>query len=390
MKLLEAYALATGTKINKPFIYKAFFPLPFQKYVTIHASAGMPAKEYAFWEDVVELIKPTLDKNGIHIVQIGGNEDEPIKHCFHLQGKTNIHQTAYVLSNSVLHLSNDSFSAHVAGAMDIPLVVIYGSTTVANHSPYFFNKNATTFIEADLGGNKPSFAREEDPKMVDTIVPEKIANAALKTLEEKLVTRQTLKLGQYYPTYIVEYIPDHILPANHLAGGVINIRMDYCFDEANFTRAIYNRKCNVITDKPIDIKLIRSFKKHVNRLSLEVFETTSPEYVKQVKATGIDVHLFTKETDEQKLKDLRLRHFEFEIVQEKPITKESLDIKDKVGYNTCYKTNKFILAKEGIFLSKADWKAKKSVKDFNDNIREINDVPEFWEEVDYFYIFNKE
>lgn len=389
MKLLEAYALGSGLKINKPFIYKAFYPLPFQKYITVHASAGMPAKEYAFWEDVIELVKPTLDKHGISIVQIGGKDDESLKHTFSLLGRTNIHQTAFVLSNSILHMSNDSFSAHVAGAFDIPLVSIYGSTTVANHSPYFYNKEKTTFIEATRSGHKPSYSREEDPKMVDTIYPELIANAVLKNFDEK-VTRQTLKLGQYYPTYIVEFIPDHVLPTNQLPGGVINIRMDYCFDEKNFTRAVYGRKCNVITDKPIDIKLIRSFKTHINRLSLEVFMDTAPEYVKQVKATGVDLHLFTKEVDEEKLKSLRLKHFEFEIVQEKPITKESLDIKDKIGYNSCYKTNKFILAKDGIFLSKADWKAKKAVKDFNDNTREIPDVPEFWEEVDYFYIFNKE
>lgn len=389
MKLLERYALSTGLKINKPFIYKAYYPLPFQKYITIHPSAGMPAKNYAFWEDVLELMKPTLDKLGIHIIQVGGQDDEALKFCNNLQGKTNIQQTAYILSNSLLHLSNDTFSAHVAGAMDIPLVTIYGSTTVANHSPYFYDKTKTTFLEADRNGHRASYASEEQPRMVDRIKPEDIANAALKIFETS-VSRKSLKMGEFYPTYIVEYIPDHVIAPSYLAGGVINIRMDYVFDEKNFGKVIYNRKCNVITDKPIDIKLVRSFKAHINRMSFEVFMDTNPDYVKQLKATGIDLHLFTKESDDEKLKELRLKHFEYEIIQEKPITKESLDIKDKVGYNTCYKTNKFILAKGGVFLSRADWKANKSVKNFDDNTREIQDTPEFWEEVEYFYIFNKE
>ncbi len=389
MKLLERYALSTGLKINKPFIYKSFYPLPFQKYITVHPSAGMPAKNYAFWEDVVELIKPTLDKHGIEIVQIGGQDDEPLKYCHHLQGKTNIQQTAYVLSNSIMHLSNDTFSAHIVGAMDIPLVSIYGSTTVANHSPYFYNKDKTTFIEADRNGHRASYASEESPRMIDRIKPEDIANAALKLFDTS-VSRKTLKMGEFYPTYIIEYIPDHVIAQNYLAGGVINIRMDYAFNEENFCKVIYNRKCNIITDKPISIKLIRSFKAHINRISFEVLLETEESYIKQLKSTGIDIHLFTKEADEEKLKQLRLKHFEFDIVQEKPITKENLDIKDKVGYNTCYKTNKFILAKDGIFLSKADWKANKPVKDFDDNIREIQDIPAFWEEIEYFYLFNKE
>ncbi len=388
MKLLERYSLSTGLKINKPFIYKAFYPLPFQKYITIHASAGMAAKNYSFWDDVIQLIKPTLDKNGLSIVQIGGEEDEPLNHCHHLQGKTNVMQTAYVLSNSVLHLSNDSFSAHVVASMEVPLVTIYGSTTVKNHSPYFFNPAISTFIEADRGGNKPSYAAEETPKMVDTIKPEDIANAALKQFNES-VSRKTLRMGEFYPIHIIEYVPDHVLAPHLLADGIVNIRMDYCFNEDNFVKVIYGRKSNVITNKLIDIKFIRSFKRNINRFSFEVSTETPTEYIKQVKSTGIDMHLFTRELDEEKLKELRLKHFEFEIEQEKPITKDSLDIKDKVGYNTYYKTNKFLLAKDGMFLSKADWLAKKSIKAFDDNTREIIDSPDFWEEVEYFYIFKK-
>jgi hypothetical protein len=390
MKLLELYSLVTGLQINKPFIYKAFYPLPFQKYITIQGSSAQAAKCYTFWEDVIELLKPTLDELGISLVQVGGEKDEAIKHAFHLQGKTTEQQTAYVLSNSLLHLTNDSFTGHLAGAFDVPMVIPYGSTTVKNHSPFFYNREKTVFIEADLKGDKPSFSKEETPKMVDTIMPETIANAALKLLEKEPSKRTSLRLGDFYPTYIVEYVPDHVIAPSYLAGGVINIRMDYCFDEKNFVKVVYGRKCNVITDKPIDIKLIRSFKTHINRLSFEVFMDTNPEYVKQLKSTGIDLHLFTKESDEIKLKELRLKHFQFEIVQEKPITKESLDIKDKVGYNTCYKTNKFLLAKDGIFLSKVDWKANKSVKNFEDNVRPIQDLPDFWDECDYFYIFNKE
>lgn len=391
MKLLELYSLGTGLKINKPFIHKAFYPLPFQKYITVHASAGMPAKCYSFWDDVIELIKPTLDKMGLSIVQIGGPEDEPLKYCNHLQGQLNIHQTCYILSKSALHLSNDTFSAHVVGSFSRPLVSIYGSTTVKNHSPYFFNPDVTEFIESTREGDLPTYSSDEQPKMVDTIDPELIANAALKILTnaQVMTTRTSLYFGEFYPTHIIEYIPDHVMAPNYLPNGLINIRMDYHFDEKNFVKTIYHRKCNVISDREIDIKLVRSFKSHVNRFSLEVSEKISAEYVRNLKATGIDLHLFTHETDEEKLKALRLKLFDFEVHQEVITTKESLDFKDKIGHNTCYKTCKFLIAKDGVYLSKADWKQNKKVKSFEDNTREINDSPEFWEELEHFYIFNK-
>ena len=388
MKLLESYSLNTGLKINKPFVYKAFFPLPFQKYITLHASAGMPAKEYSYWEDVISLVRGPLLKLGVSIVQIGGPKDAPINGVFPLQGRTNVNQTAYVVSNSMLHVCNDSFSAHLAGAEGIPLVTIYGSTTVTNHSPYLFNKDASTFLEADLGGNKPSYAREESPKKVDTIKPELIAEAVLKHFGEN-VSHETVRFGKYYPTHIIEVIPDYVLPANAFPGGIVNVRMDYHFDELNLARLLYTRKCNIITDKPIDIKYLRQFRKNINNFSLDVFEDTDLDYVAQLKSLGFKIDLCSSESDEKKLSDLRLKFFEFEINNERELKKEDLDLSDKIRHNSLFKTNKFLISKDGIFLSKSDWREKRSVRDLSENIGKVSDTPDFWDESEYFYIFNK-
>lgn len=387
MKLLELYSLSTGAKIDKPFIYKAFYPLPFEKYITIHASAGMPAKVYSFWEDVIDLILPFLKKEGIKIVQIGGKEDEKLKDCFHLQGVTNVHQTAYILSNSIAHLSNDTFSAHVAGAFDVPIITIYGSTTIQNHSPYFYNREKSTLIEADRKGFKPSYARDEKPKLIDTIDPEDIANGLLRLFDHK-VNRESICFGDYYPTYIVEVVPDHAIPNEQLANGVVNVRMDYVFNEENLVKLMYSRKVNILTDKPIDLKVLKAFKSRINTFSYEVDSSTSPEYLKAAKALGINLSLFTKIQDAQELSALRIKLFDFEITQERVTKKEQFDFSTKVGENTSYKSNKFLLAKDGIFPSKAAWLKKQSIKSFEDNIQKVIDTPEFWEEIDYFYVFN--
>lgn len=388
MKLLQLYSLATGLKIDKPFIYTAFYPLPFEKYITIHASAGMPSKMYSFWEDVLEIIRPTLVKEKIRVVQIGGPEDEKLDGCFHLQGITNIHQSSFILSKSICHLCNDTFSAHVAGAFDIPLVSIYGSTTVKNHSPYFFNEAATTFIEADRRGFNPSYAREEKPKMIDNIKPEEIANGLLRLFDVSS-KRESLHFGNFYPTHIVEVIPDYVMPPDYLANGVVNVRMDYHFDEKNLANIMQGRKVNILTDKPIGIKILRAFKSRINTFSYEVTESTHPAYIRLVKSIGLELNLFTKESDKQKLDALRLKLFEFEIAQESIVKKEEFDFLPKLSDNTLFKSNKFILSKDGIFLSKAGWLNKSSIKSFQDNIQTVIDSDIFWEEAEHFYLFNQ-
>jgi len=56
MHLLETYALTTGSKIKKPFILKKYFPLPFERYVTIQNSSGMPGKCYDYFQEVIDFI----------------------------------------------------------------------------------------------------------------------------------------------------------------------------------------------------------------------------------------------------------------------------------------------------------------------------------------------
>jgi hypothetical protein len=53
--LLETYSLQTGAKISKPFIIKNFYPVP-EKYITIHNSSGMGAKNYDYFQDVIDEI----------------------------------------------------------------------------------------------------------------------------------------------------------------------------------------------------------------------------------------------------------------------------------------------------------------------------------------------
>jgi ADP-heptose:LPS heptosyltransferase len=78
MHLIEQYALSCGVKIDKPHIETCFYPIAENKYITLHASSGMQAKNYDYYNDVMEMILPHLNSQGIKVIQIGGKEDKTI------------------------------------------------------------------------------------------------------------------------------------------------------------------------------------------------------------------------------------------------------------------------------------------------------------------------
>ena len=79
MHLLEQYSLSCGIKIDKPHVETSFFPIDCDKYITLHASSGMEAKNYDYFKDVIDLIHPHLESNNIKIVQIGDIKDKKLE-----------------------------------------------------------------------------------------------------------------------------------------------------------------------------------------------------------------------------------------------------------------------------------------------------------------------
>ena len=185
MHLVEQYALSCGVKIAEPFIETNFFPLPFEKYVIIHPSSGMDAKNYDYYKDVIELCLPYFKKNDIHLVQIGTTKDIPLPHCHSVQGVTSLNQAAYLIKNCLLLIGNDSFSTHVAGGFNKKLVSLYSVLYKECCSPYWGDKKNQILLQADREGDKPSFSATEPQKVVNNILPEDIASGVLKLLKIK-------------------------------------------------------------------------------------------------------------------------------------------------------------------------------------------------------------
>ncbi len=398
MKLIELYAQACGLKIDSQFLLESFYPVPYEKYITVHGGSGMAGKNYPYYSEVVALIKKPLSEAGIEIIQIGGPDEAQIVNCKHYQGKTDKSQTNYILKRSLLHISNDTWTGHRAGELEIPLVEVFATTSKANHSPYKHNKDKSVFIESHRFGRKPSFQAQENPSTIALIPPEQIANSVLKLLDLPQIAQKSFYVGPNFNESIVELVPNNVLSPQVQIGGAALVRMDYEFNEQNLFQNLQIRKCAIVTNKEINLGVLSQLKGNIPLIRVEI-DNISPEWIKGLKRCGIPSQFYSLEKDDSKLREMRLKYFEACFFDSLIFpTKEDFFKSSKVYLNIDpnlpinleelqFKTNKVILSNGKMYLSHAHLLVDKNFTDLNNNSVQVIDNENFWKEQNYFYIF---
>ena len=384
MHLVEQYALACGVKIDKPFVETNYFPLPFRDYIIIHPSSGMKAKDYDYYRDVIDLIYPYLQKAGIEIVQIGTDKDPTLPRSYTVNQKTSLGQSFYLIKNCMLLLGNDSFSSHVAGGFNKKLVSLYSNLYKECCEPYWGNKEKQLLLQAPRKGLKPSFAAEEENKVVNNIKPEEIARSVLSLLDiqHTLSSYETLHTGPLYQSRAVEIVPNFFNPNLFNKDQGINIRLDYHFDPEIASRWAFNHKSHIIVDKPIDPKYFQPLKDNLLKITVELAEGMDPEYILLLKNLGCEISLCTRDT--QNLTSLRLQFIDWSVEELSYPSKKDLDIESQLCNNTHYKSSKLIFSNNKKYSSKSAWANDQE----HSSAEKIIDSPEFWEESEYFRIYN--
>jgi hypothetical protein len=381
MRLLDTYATNTGSKIDKPFIYTKFFPLPKEKYITFQAQTPYDSRNYSYWQEVIALIHPHLSKENIHILQVGTKEEKSINGTMSIVGQTTLNQLAYVIENGILHFGADSLSVHLASHFNKPIVSLYSISNPNVAGPHFGDKDKHVLLKGyeRVGNKKPSYSQVESPKSIDTIKPEEIAESILKLLNitySKLP--KTVYFGSDYNVKSFEIIPDENININSIPIENPIIRMDYVFNEKTFENIVSLRKSIVFTNKPIRKDLIQKYRKNINQLIYIIDENNDVNFVKTLKNNSINYVLLSF-LEEKILNKYKLDYMDYNlIVNRNHKTKKDTNIDNVDGLY--YKSSRVLHSSEGQFISRYDWLNKTGNK--------VVDDPEFWKESDNFYIFN--
>lgn len=400
MHILEQYALNCGLKIDKPYIYEKYYPLPFEKYITFNPFGKFNSRKYAYWQEVINLLTPILQEKNINIVQIGGANEQGYHNCLQLMGQTNFHQTAHIIKNGLLHFGVDSFPIHMASYFDKKIVALYSNMYASQSKPYWSDPKNVKLIQADLDGKKPSYSPEEDPKIIDNIKPEEISNEILNLLNiSKKLEHNTIFIGKHYNNIIIESIPSTILPQQFFPNLLLNIRFDYItkIEENDYICTLNNlniRNCAIITDKPIEIEKLLQLKDKLVSIFYDItFNKIDFNFINKVKFYGVKIDFIfnkSKNKNEENLNNKKLELIEYQELiniienQEKPIA--------QILQSEFYKNKKILFANNNTYLSKVAYLESKPINldkiDVSQKISDIDNIDLLIEEDgDYCYFY---
>ena len=393
MHLLETYALSTGSKIGKPFILKKFFPVGYDKYITVQNSSGMPSKCYDYFQDVIDLLSPILKENGITIVQIGGKDDITLNGVHNLQGATNINQTAYIIDNAMLHLGNDSFAVHMASAFNTPVVGLYSITLPSIAGPYFNKQNSICLYPDD---QKPSFDPNETPKRINSIKIEDILKSCLSLLKiaQNNFSINTFYIGKRYKEQMVECIPNSVIHPEFFKNSVLNIRCDYVdtIDLNILYGNISVRQCAIITDKSFDTIPLNNLKQNVHIVIYDITNGLEISFIDSLSKLGVR---YICVVDKARISKEAVAEYKLQLIDYCSVDEYSLvpdDCPNQIPDGLECKTNKILISNGNVYTGRACELENIPITDLSNlsiNLDLLKDKSQLLKELDHCFLYKK-
>lgn len=333
--LVSVYARDLGVNVGQPVLTTHYYPLPYEKYITIHTSNKVPAKNYSYWGIVVKILKKELAPKNIKILQIGTQEDPLIEGVDKFINNTSLNQSFFLIKNALCHIGIDSCPVHIAAAFDIPTVAIYGHTYSGTCDTSWVVNSTVKHIklEPERGKTCPSFCLNEHPKSVDKILPEQLAEGVFKQLGlRKYKTEKTLYIG----TKFLYKTIDVILSNNYfnnisLVDVDLRVRFDLNPDEnllMNQLILFEGQKTTIVTNSPINQRILENGKGVIRKIVYEAPEFNE-NFLNYLRNSNIEFELIC--LDENKIQKERKKFFHFEISEKQkeedfsPKIKKELD-----------------------------------------------------------------
>ena len=393
MHVLESYALQNDLRIDRPFAYEKFFPLAVDKFITIDTSnLGTNALAYDHWQLVVDLIHPYLEKQGITIVQLGNKECVPLRRCYMAIGQCNFNQKVYVLKKSLVHVCSNNESSHMSSLHNKKSVVLFSNNCFPSQfAPYWTDASNLEILKPTKALKKPSFNPNENPKSINDIKPEKVAEKILNFLGISAFVPQfeTLRIGAAFNQRRIESNLTHVLNAQKLEVSSLIMRMDLNFNEDALKQQLEACSCSVITKKPISDEILDKYHKKIVELVYYIEDDNDPDFIRKVREKSIKYLLRSRHGDEV-TSDFKLAYLDYGLVHQMPQKSKSDFSELKNKENVYYRSNHFIIHNNSFYPSTAALlRLKHGAPAMNHEPHEIIDDPLFWEEEEHFHFFEK-
>jgi hypothetical protein len=383
--LIEEYSKSLGVKISKPIVSKHFWPVTYDGYITICVDSQIQSRNYKYYNTVIDIIKQSLDKRNIKIIQIGSAKETRLQNVDSCFFDLNFKNFAYVISKSMLHIGVDNVFSHYASSINVPLVTLFGNVyeTVSNG---YWSKNQIS-MEAPWK-TKPCLGAHDVNDSINKIKPEEIAKSIFQQLG--IVDRINMKtkfIGDFYNQQIVEVVPDSFSPIEGLKNHHVFIRCDYVMDQSSVLNwCDYLNSYSIFTRSELDLQFCNHFSKKIKNISYILNKNSSitEQHLLALRNLNIDVTILVEE--ESDLPEIREKYFDFDVhlyfkADKSLLGDEQLDF-SKLFFNS----SKVILSKNKKYSSRYDFINGNNSVDKNLNLL---DNPVLLEDLQHFYIYER-
>jgi hypothetical protein len=145
--------------------------------------------DFQKFQTVVNSINDGIFGADIKVVQIGSDKDPLLEGLIDLRGKTNLRQSAAVLSNSDCYIGFAGLLSHLARAVECRSVIIYGGQEHSFQTGYICNENLDSHVECApcWRWNTCDYGR----KCMEIIEPDDVLGAVQNVLSKKGVPLET-------------------------------------------------------------------------------------------------------------------------------------------------------------------------------------------------------
>jgi hypothetical protein len=191
---------------------------------------------------------------------------------------------------------------------------------------------------------------------------------------------RTKHVGATFGEVALEVVPTSFVPIQLAEGQQLFLRPDYDYNEAAFLEYAKNYRVSILSDKLIQPKGLKDIAGNIQGLFIfidSLWDDIPDNYFKILKNWNIPVSLLVKDKGKlgkcrNKYFDLRVRHYH----PERPKI-------ENLSPDAQFFSSKRLMEGGKEYLSYAHWK-----KGLDGN-NKVLDTPDYWKELDHFYIYEQ-
>jgi hypothetical protein len=239
---------------------------------------------------------------------------------------------------------------------------------------------------------KPCMSLSDPERSIDKIKAEDVASSIISILKKnhsefrsktsELVNFKT-KLVNENKKYTIDVVPTNYVDLAIFKNQTLNLRLDRAqVDYDSFVKYCSNHKCSIVLkDSLMQIEPIKHLFKNIE--SIKIITTKKSDlipssYFSAIKSLGSEVKILV--SNEEILDDIRFEYFDESVDFYDPPQKMPENISEK----DYFMSFKVVVEGDKVYNSTYNW--KNSI----DNSDNVVDNVDYWEELDYFYIYEQD